>query len=69
MRRDDLYDLMMGLALVALGYALYQHRKAATPGNTENMGPPIDFPAPPAIEGDAATGYWFNLDNLLQGTH
>ena len=69
MSRDDVYDLMMGLALVALGYAIYQHRKAATPGNTGIVGPAIDIPAPIEVEGDAQTGYWYDLDNLLAGTH
>lgn len=70
MSRDDMYDLMMGLALVALGYALYQHRKAATAGNTGVVGPAVDgFPAPIAVQGDEQTGYWYDLDNLLAGTH
>jgi hypothetical protein len=70
MTRDEMYDLMMGLALVALGYALYQHRKAATPGNTGIVGPAIEgIPAPIEVQGDGEGGYWYDLDNLLMGTH
>lgn len=29
MTRDEMHDLVMGVALVALAYAVYQHHKAA----------------------------------------
>ena len=67
MTRDDIYDLMMGLALVALGYAIYQHRKGAT--TASQTAPIFDAPAPIAIQGNDQTGYWYDLDNLLAGTH
>lgn len=67
MSKDDVYDLLMGVAVVALGYAIYQHRKASAPRNTGVVGPAIDVPAPIEVQGDASTGYWWEPDNLLAG--
>lgn len=69
MSKDDVYDLLMGVAVVALGYAIYQHRKASAPRNTGVVGPAIDVPPPPEIHGDESTGYWWEPDNLLAGVY
>ncbi len=68
MTREDMHDLILGVALIALGYAVYQHHKAANSrGTNTGIMPPIAVPAPPAIQGDSSTGYWYDLDNLLAG--
>lgn len=72
MTREDMHDIILGAALVALGYALYQHRQAATAatiatsdqaaiqtaiGAASSDYPAITVPAPILVNGDAATGY------------
>ena len=65
MTRDEMMDLMLGVAVVALGYALYQHHKA---GKGAATGAPIpNIPAPPEIWQDNDGTYHYDLDRLLQG--
>jgi hypothetical protein len=69
MTRDDIHDLIIGAAVVALGYALYQHfkdRKAATPGAFAKIDP---------MNVDHGFGYdpmnpsdYISLADLLRGT-
>jgi hypothetical protein len=69
MNKETLYDLAMGVALVALSYALWQHFKTgatATPGTFTNMDP---------TKPDNGLGYdpynpgeFISLTDLLKGT-
>jgi hypothetical protein len=61
-----MYDLVMGAAVVAIGYMLWkQHKAGAT---TATSGAPITgIPAPIEVQGDASSGYWYDLDNLTAG--
>jgi hypothetical protein len=80
MTREDMHDLILGAALVALGYAIYHHRQAATAQtiaasdqaaiqtaiDSGSTGyPAITIPAPIPINGNAATGY--TVDTTSQG--
>ncbi|WP_314434608.1 hypothetical protein [Massilia timonae] len=69
MTRDDMMDLMLGVAVVALGYALYKHHKGGQGGQTQyGNGPPITgIPAAPEIYQDAQGNYYFDMDNLFAG--
>lgn len=65
MSKDDLMDMMLGAAVVALGYALYRHHKAAK-GATS--GPPITgIPAAPEVYTDANGNYFFDMNRLFEG--
>lgn len=70
MKREELHDIILGVALVALGYAFYQHAKTAkTIANSDQAaintaissassdGPAINVPAPIEVQGNDATGY------------
>jgi hypothetical protein len=58
-------DLLLGVAVVALGYALYAHHKA---GKGATAGAPIpNIPAPPEIWQSEDGTYNYDLNRLLQG--
>jgi hypothetical protein len=65
MTRDEMMDLMLGVAVVALGYALYKHHKAGQ-GGTSNA-PIPNIPAPPMVWHDENGNYFYDLDKLMQG--
>lgn len=82
MSRDEVHDLILGLALVALGYAFYQHQKAAQAATiSQSDQTAIDtalstaptatttVPAPPAVQGNSQTGYTFDMNTLLDGAY
>jgi len=58
MSRDDMYDLILGAAVVTVGYMLWkQHKAAATKAAT------------PALNQSTAeiVGNWFDIGNLTEG--
>ena len=66
MTRDEMMDLLLGVAVVALGYALYKQNKGGKGGQT--YGPPITgIPAAPEIYTDADGNYYFDMDRLFEG--
>jgi hypothetical protein len=70
MTRDDMYDLILGAAVVAVGYMLWKQHKAATPGNTGIVGPAINVPAPIEVQSDGQGGYFYDLadiNSIFQG--
>lgn len=69
MTRDEMMDLMLGVAVVTLGYALYKHHKGGQGGQGgQQYGPPITgIPAAPEIYQDAQGNYYFDMDNLFAG--
>lgn len=70
MTREEMHDLILGLAVVALGYAIYQHQKAvkAAGTNTGIVPPPNGNTGFVPIGYDPNThDYTSSLDALLQG--
>lgn len=79
MKREEFHDLILGVALVALGYAFYQHRKAAAAISVSDQNaiataigtaaaPSISVPAPIAVQGGAG-GYAFDMNTILDGAY
>jgi hypothetical protein len=63
MTREEMHDFVLGVALIALGYAFYQHHKATSaPPPNQNTG--IVPPGYDPSTHDYLTG---SLDDLLQG--
>jgi hypothetical protein len=59
-----MYDLILGAAVVAVGYMLWKQHKATTPGNTGIVGPAINVPAPIEIRGNDQDGYFYDLADI-----
>ncbi|MFC4932947.1 hypothetical protein [Massilia sp. GCM10023247] len=64
MKTEDMMDLVLGLATVAIGWHLYKMYKVSqTPEN-----PPLQgIPAAPEIQQDANGNYFFDMDKLFEG--
>lgn len=68
MSRDDMMDLMLGVAVVALGYALYRHHQAGKGGAPRAGNAPISgIPAAPEVYTDADGNYFFDMNRLYEG--
>ncbi len=65
MTREEMLDLMLGVAVVALGYALYKQHQAGK-GAASNA-PIPNIPAPPEVWQDADGNYYFDPARLLEG--
>ena len=65
MTRENMMDVLLGVAVVALGYAIYKHHKAGQGGT--NNAPIPNIPAPPDIWQDNDGTYWYDLDTLMKG--
>jgi hypothetical protein len=64
MSQDELMDLLLGFAVVALGYALYKHHQGAA----EPQGTPITgIPPAPQIHQAADGSYYFDMEKLFDG--
>jgi hypothetical protein len=67
MTRDDMYDLVLGAATIAIGYMLWKQHKAAAPlvipstvaAELANTGAPL--------QGSPGGGYTFDFSNLFDG--
>lgn len=65
MNKDEMMDLLLGVAVVALGYALYKRHQAT---KAQSFGPPITgIPAAPEVQQDASGNYFFDMDKLFEG--
>lgn len=68
MSQDDVIDLMLGAAVIALGYALYvRHKKAEQEAKTPMAPPIVGTPAAPEIYQDADGNYMFDMSRLFEG--
>ena len=79
MKREEMHDLILGVALVALGYAVYQHRKAAAAISASDQNaiataigtaglPAISIPAPIEVQGGPG-GYTYDMNTILDGAY
>lgn len=66
MSRDDVYDLVMGMAVVTVGYLLWKQQQKATAAPTAT-GPAVTVPDPIAVQGNDQTGYWIDTSTLFDG--
>lgn len=62
MNRDDLNDLLMGVAVVALGYAVYSHFKPAAKAKAAQVAAAPDTPKAALLPYSS-----LSLDQLLYG--
>jgi hypothetical protein len=69
MSREEMMDLLLGVAVVALGYALYKRHQAAQGNVAPSPGaaPITGIPAAPEVYQDAAGNYVFDMDRLFEG--
>jgi hypothetical protein len=67
MNKEQLHEMLLGLALVALGYAIYQHTKKASK-QTQLKAPSVVAPSQGIAYNPANPGAYITLDNLIAGT-
>lgn len=65
MTQSEMMEVLMGVAVVALGYALYKHHKAGQGGT--NNAPIPNIPAPPLVWQENDGTYYYDMNQLLQG--
>lgn len=71
MNKDELHELLLGVALVALAYAVYKHMNTAAPASlpaTSVKLPTAINPSQGVAYNPANPGAYITIDNLLAGT-
>lgn len=65
MSQQEMMDLLLGVAVVALGYAIYKRHQAGKGGQTN--APITGIPAAPEVYIDENGNYVFDMDRLFEG--